>query len=159
MFGIGGWELVVIAMVALLVLGPKGLPGAARALGKAFSHLRQATQDLRDTIELDPELRELPRTLDEINRPLLSPYPRKPRPPRSPADTVHARDGISPLDHGTEQPAAEPHEGRVPEAARPELAETHDPGSAAVESAPQPAELVRDRPAERRDTADRGGEA
>jgi sec-independent protein translocase protein TatB len=74
-FGIGGWEIFVIVLVALVVLGPKGLPSAARAVGRLFSELRRATSDLRQSIELDPELRELPRALDELNRPLLSPGP------------------------------------------------------------------------------------
>lgn len=79
MFGIGGWELFIIAVVALLVLGPRKLPAAARAIGRVASELRRAAGDLRQSVELDPELRELPDALDEINRPIFhaSPYPRK----------------------------------------------------------------------------------
>lgn len=84
MFGIGGWELFVIILVALVVLGPKGLPSGARAVGKLFSELRRATSDLRQSIELDPELRELPRALDELNKPLLSPGPVAARPRKRP---------------------------------------------------------------------------
>jgi sec-independent protein translocase protein TatB len=66
-------------VVALLVLGPKKLPAAARAIGRVASELRRAAGDLRQSVELDPELRELPDALDEINRPIFtaSPYPRK----------------------------------------------------------------------------------
>ncbi len=86
MFGIGGWELLMVAVVALLVLGPKGLPSAARAIGRVASELRRAANDLRQSIELDPELKELPQVLDDIKRPLLSnPYQRK-RPPRDSED-------------------------------------------------------------------------
>jgi len=35
MFGIGGQELFVILIIALLVIGPKNLPEIARTLGKA----------------------------------------------------------------------------------------------------------------------------
>lgn len=90
MFGIGGWELLVIAVAALVVLGPKGLPGAARAIGKVVSDLRRATGELRQSIELDPDLRDIPKALDEINRPLMSsrPYPRKTVPKDGPPDDV-----------------------------------------------------------------------
>ncbi len=79
MFGIGGWELLVIAVVALIILGPRKLPAAARAIGRVASELRRATSDLRQSIELDPQLKELPRVLDDLNRPILSPgsYPRR----------------------------------------------------------------------------------
>lgn len=86
MFGIGGWELLMIAVVALIVLGPKGLPAAARAIGRAVSELRRATSNLRQSIELDPQLKDIPQALDELNRPLLSssPYPRKRMPKDGP---------------------------------------------------------------------------
>jgi Tat protein translocase TatB subunit len=85
-FGIGGWELLVIAVVALVVLGPKGLPSAARAVGRVASELRRATSDLRQSIELDPELKDLPHALDELNRPLLTPIPPHRRRPPTPLD-------------------------------------------------------------------------
>jgi Tat protein translocase TatB subunit len=71
-FGIGGWELLVIIAVALLVLGPRRLPAAARAVGKTVQHLRRATVDLRRSIELDPEMEDLPRTLDDLGRPIIT---------------------------------------------------------------------------------------
>jgi len=87
LFGIGGWELLVIGVVALIVLGPKGLPSAARAIGKVAQQLRRATQELRETIELDPDLKELPKTLDELNRPFISPTPKfSPKIPPRPKD-------------------------------------------------------------------------
>ncbi len=41
MFNIGGGELLVIALIALIVLGPQRLPGAARQAGKAMGELRR----------------------------------------------------------------------------------------------------------------------
>lgn len=38
---LGGAEILVILLVALLVLGPDKLPGAARSVGKGLSHLRR----------------------------------------------------------------------------------------------------------------------
>lgn len=41
MFNIGGGELLVIALVALIVLGPQRLPDAARQAGRAMAELRR----------------------------------------------------------------------------------------------------------------------
>jgi len=60
-FGLGIWELVVIAAVALVVLGPRRLPGMARQLGRALREFRRATNELRYSIdEATDERREPP---------------------------------------------------------------------------------------------------
>lgn len=41
MFNVGGGEFIVIALIALIVLGPQRLPGAARQVGKALGDLRR----------------------------------------------------------------------------------------------------------------------
>jgi len=51
MFGIGMPELLVIAVVALIVVGPKKLPEIARTLGKGLSEFRKATEDATDTLK------------------------------------------------------------------------------------------------------------
>ena len=53
MFGIGGWEMVLICVVALLVFGPQRLPELARSLGKGLAEFRKASSDLRRSIDLD----------------------------------------------------------------------------------------------------------
>ena len=53
MFGIGGWEMLLIAVVALLVFGPKRLPELARTMGKGLAEFRRASSDLRRSIDLD----------------------------------------------------------------------------------------------------------
>ena len=40
-------ELMVIFVVALLVLGPKKLPGLARSLGRSLAEFRRASADIR----------------------------------------------------------------------------------------------------------------
>jgi Tat protein translocase TatB subunit len=53
MFGIGMTEMILIAAVALLVIGPKKLPAMARSLGKGFAEFKRATNELKNTIDLE----------------------------------------------------------------------------------------------------------
>ena len=41
---VGPMELLVIGIIALLVLGPKRLPEAARSLGKGMREMKEALQ-------------------------------------------------------------------------------------------------------------------
>ncbi len=47
MFGLSFFELVVIMAVALIALGPKRLPEAARAMGKLMGELRRNSDQIR----------------------------------------------------------------------------------------------------------------
>lgn len=46
-------ELVLIAVVALLAVGPKRMPTLMRAIGKTMRELRKATRDLGSQVGLD----------------------------------------------------------------------------------------------------------
>jgi sec-independent protein translocase protein TatB len=71
MFDIGTGELGLIAVIALLVLGPERLPGAARTAGALLRKARQSWNNVRDEIERELAAEELKasikRTVDEIN--------------------------------------------------------------------------------------------
>ena len=47
MFDIGFWELVLIGIVGLLVVGPDRLPGFAREAGRWLRRIRRLTSDAR----------------------------------------------------------------------------------------------------------------
>lgn len=55
MFDIGFWELLLIAVVGLLVLGPERLPSAIRSLQRTVGGIRSYSQRMQN--ELDHELR------------------------------------------------------------------------------------------------------
>lgn len=82
MFGIGFPELLLIAVIALVVIGPQRLPDLARALGRGFAEFRRATEDLKQTFEEETraarsqELRKKLLAEGKIRPPgALDPYP------------------------------------------------------------------------------------
>jgi sec-independent protein translocase protein TatB len=50
MFNIGGGELIVIMLLALIVLGPKRLPDAARQVGKVMADLRRLSTGFQNEV-------------------------------------------------------------------------------------------------------------
>jgi TatA/E family protein of Tat protein translocase len=54
---IGGQEIVVIFIVALLVFGPKRLPEIARFLAKAVREFRRAVDEIKHDIEHNDTLK------------------------------------------------------------------------------------------------------
>ncbi|NNE74323.1 MAG: twin-arginine translocase subunit TatB, partial [Acidimicrobiales bacterium] len=51
MGNLGGGEILVILLVALIVLGPEKLPGAARQVGNVFRQFRAMSLDFRAEFE------------------------------------------------------------------------------------------------------------
>ena len=68
MFGIGMPEMILILAVALIVIGPKKLPDLAKSLGKAMGEFKKATSDLKDSMQIDTELKEVKSTFDDIGK-------------------------------------------------------------------------------------------
>jgi sec-independent protein translocase protein TatB len=66
MFDIGFSEIVVIAVVALIVIGPERLPKAARTLGHLFGRLQRYVNDVKADINREIELDELRKLQREV---------------------------------------------------------------------------------------------
>lgn len=67
--GIGGLELIVIALVALLVVGPRDLPLLMRKVGKAMGKARAMANDFRasfDEMARQSELDELRKEVEAL---------------------------------------------------------------------------------------------
>jgi sec-independent protein translocase protein TatB len=87
MFGMGGSEILVILVVALLFLGPEKLPEAASKISKGIRDLRKQTRELTQTIENDTEIggaiRDLKSALrGDEPRAKIQPRPAKKEPPK-----------------------------------------------------------------------------
>ena len=67
MFDVGFSELLVIAVVALLVLGPERLPRAARFAGLWVRRARAQWHAVRNELEQEIAAEDLRRSLDEAN--------------------------------------------------------------------------------------------
>jgi sec-independent protein translocase protein TatB len=59
MFNVGGPEVLVILLVALIALGPGQLPGAARKVGQAMNQVRRVStnfqRELTNAFELEEQ--------------------------------------------------------------------------------------------------------
>lgn len=56
MFGIGGQELILILLLALIVLGPKKLPDIAKTIGRALGEFQRATDGLKKEMDQAADL-------------------------------------------------------------------------------------------------------
>ncbi len=59
MFDVGFSEIVVVAVVALIVIGPERLPKVARTLGHLFGRMQRYVNDVKADISREMELDEL----------------------------------------------------------------------------------------------------
>ncbi len=117
MFGLSFTEVVIIAILALVLLGPDQLPSAARIAGKWMREFRRATDDLKDQIETElyvDEKKTFPSLVPPVPAAQAS-LPAEPPPPATPANVP-----------GLDAALAEPPESAPPAAPAGERVETSD---------------------------------
>jgi Tat protein translocase TatB subunit len=101
MFGtLGGPELFLIFVVALIVFGPRKLPEIGKSLGKMMAEFRRASNDFRNTIESEVEAEKI--------RESLRIEPPKVEPPQPPAESASSSATTS-----THQASPAPHAGEA----------------------------------------------
>ena len=67
-FGIGPFELALIALIAFIVLGPERIPDVMRQLGRAVRQVRNWTQEV--TREYGQDIQEVAKPLNEVREEL-----------------------------------------------------------------------------------------
>jgi sec-independent protein translocase protein TatB len=68
MFGIGMPEMILILAIALIVIGPKKLPDLARSLGRAMREFKKATNEFKESIQLDEELNDVRKSFNKLDQ-------------------------------------------------------------------------------------------
>jgi TatA/E family protein of Tat protein translocase len=124
MFGLGGSEVLVIALVALLVFGPGRIPEVVRTIARGYKELARLRQqvdstvaELRQDINLSAELEDLsprPAALSQPRPGTSSPS----APPAAPTgadsdDYLAAGAGEQPAPEAEAKPAEPPAEDRL----------------------------------------------
>lgn len=59
MFDIGFWELVIIAILGLIVLGPERLPSALRSLQRGVGKVREFSSNVQAELKHELRIKEL----------------------------------------------------------------------------------------------------
>lgn len=119
MFGIGGSEILVILVIAMLFLGPDKLPDAAKQISKVVRDLKKQSRVLQQTVENDEHIggaiRDLKSALrgDEIQPrpPIRKPVNKIEGDPPTPEQVASA--AIDRAKHEADL-AAMPHDGELP---------------------------------------------
>jgi sec-independent protein translocase protein TatB len=71
MLDVGFWEIAIIGVIALIIIGPEKMPELARraghTIGKIKSFISNVTQDIQDELDLD-ELKETKEQLKQLSK-------------------------------------------------------------------------------------------
>ncbi|MHC8316620.1 Sec-independent protein translocase protein TatB [Pseudomonas sp. LB3P31] len=149
MFGISFSELLLVGLVALLVLGPERLPGAARTAGLWVGRLKRSFNAIKQEVEREIGADEIRRqlhnehilSLEQEARKIFSPTQQEPTPVQPVVEpTIHAPTpvvepvvgaepvpSVAPAVQTPVQPLAEPPVVPATPAAAPVAPAPHDP--------------------------------
>ena len=72
---IGMPEMVVIAVIALIIFGPRKLPELGKSLGKSIAEFKRASNELKNTLEDEIRTEELQDARKSAQIPPSAPVP------------------------------------------------------------------------------------
>ena len=119
MFDIGFAEILFVAVVALLVLGPEKLPTAVKTVGMWVGRIRRTVSSIQSEISEELRLEELKRTsaiskenLDKELREMMQPYDASTESDTNKDDTNKAASEptVEPSSSGSDEPTPKPAE-------------------------------------------------
>jgi sec-independent protein translocase protein TatB len=147
MFDIGWSELLVIAVVAIVVVGPKDLPPLMRTFGKYAGKLRRAASDFQRQFEdamRETEIEEVKKAIESvrdetpsidlkgpIDKPIMVPN----RPPATPAPTNGSE--AAPAEAAPDKVAPKRKRAARPKTAAPKEAAAKTPRSSKRKAEPE----------------------
>jgi sec-independent protein translocase protein TatB len=148
MFDIGWSELVVIAVVALIAIGPKELPGVLRMAGQWIGKIRRMAADFQSQFQealREAEMEDLKQQVDEIKESATRDLTAHFDPLKSVRDEIDSSLDSIRVDH---PPASEPPTdlGHVPPSGYGEGTPEHAVETPAVAGPAQPAPAGGDEP-------------
>lgn len=71
MFDVGFWELALVGVIALLVVGPEKLPGLARTVGQWVGRAQRMTREFRRDLEREINMSEVRKLQQQLRAPEL----------------------------------------------------------------------------------------
>lgn len=117
MFNIDSSEFLLVALVALVVIGPKDLPKAMRVVGYWVGRARAVGRQFRagfDEMVREAELEEMEKKWKAENERIMREHPMIPPPPPEPASIGHAPADEAPVTSHEPSHADASHEDHPP---------------------------------------------
>lgn len=140
MFNVGGGELLVIILIALIVLGPQRLPDAAKQVGRVMGDLRRISsgfqQELKDALDTDDSPTPLRRKESAPLAATVAEADRRATPSVGPGTTAGTTTGAAAAATGGESGADIPGDSGAPPPAGAAGADAHDQTTVAPTVAP-----------------------
>ena len=107
MFGVDSTELIIVAVLALLFIGPKELPATMRTVGRWVGKMRAMSRHFTSGIEAmirEAELEEMEKKWREENERIMSEHPQLEPPNVNSVDAAPADEPRLPLGDKNELP-------------------------------------------------------
>ena len=107
-FGLGIWEIVILAGILVLLFGAKGAPGMARRLGSGVKEMKDAVTEMDPRSILDPKDKPPQREIEASKAVPVAAAPAAAAPVAAPAPVAPAPEPAPPEPAAAEPAPAEP---------------------------------------------------